>query len=842
MSKLILGFRGGLFGLGALLLTVAGCTKRSDTPFGAEGEAEVRLSIGLDNAENEQTVGGATKAAQPALDPYKDLAVYVINTHEDTLARWASFDQVPSVLKFTPGAYKVVAEYRPDGVKIPAFDTYIYRAEEKFVVKAKDNLHIDLTAKLATAKVSVEFDPNFDFFYQNYSVDIRTVGVDSLRFAKGEKRCGFFESGGVRMRFNLVTTDGRTLTFSPAPLARAKAADYYKLKLKVSSDQGSTQVIVVGTDDELNPDKTVIVEIPKYFLPKDKPAFTAIEGFADGVEQNLFEGAVPKWSVKTVVPGGVSSFVIRLNDGVGGALGSRLGLTDLSQTAIDLASLPENDPLRARLREAGFVWSEGLNSPENASIATDVWLDFTDAMRADSDGGEARYDFNVELRDNYDQVPETNHPCHVKAVIKTPTVRLADIAVGNIWATRAFFTVQADYDFMGGIHPVLQYRKTSSQSWIDAGEGTDGDVTVVALNGGAPDENGFYSAQYELRGLQAATEYEFRVLANGREIVPATSSAVWTTETKLSVPGLTDGGFATGWNENVHTTGLGVAVQAPPAGWATRNALTTSQTALSPKPDGSGGTETSWSEVSANNGTTLVFNPGNYSRKAVQLRTTGWGRGCYSKSGGDYRGKTGIVGRCEEGSPEIGSRIRNTSAGILYLGSYDYTIQESTEDWWHWHKILGTIIETDGYKKHTYYNYDAFAGETISETGAAFASRPATLNFQYAFTPVSGTAGFLVRAEVYAEDGTRIGGVSWSDAAAVANMTNRSLKIDYTDLTKPAVSLRLFFSSDAELSVGTSGDENQPGSGPAVIKNTDGNMHVGNVLLIDNVTLGYDFE
>lgn len=815
-------------------VTAAGCAQRDDAPFGLTGDAEVHLTVGLDETENEQTI---SKAGQPTLDPYRDLAVYVINTHEDTLARWACFDDVPVTLKFAPGAYKVVAEYKPEGAAIPAFDTYTYRAEEKFVIKAKDKLHVDLVARLATAKISVEFDPTFDFFYLNYSVDIRTVGVDSLRFAKGETRCGFFEPGSVRMRFNLLTPEGRNLVFSPTPLTKARAADYYKLKLKVSSDEGTTQVIIVGTDDELNPEKDITIEVPQYFLPKDKPTLV-LKGFENGVSQSVFEGEVPEWGLSAKVPGGVSSFIIRLNDGASGVLASKLG----GQTVIDLAGLPENDPLRAKLRAAGFVWSEGLNSPDDASFSTDVWVDFSDAMRAQEDGSAAQYDFSIEVTDNYDQNPEANHPCNVKAEIKAPIVKFMDIAAGHIWATRAFFTVQADYDFMNGVHPVLQYRKTSSSNWIDAEEGAAGEVTVTALNGGVADGEGFYSAQYALRGLQPGTEYEFRVQANDREIVPATSSTVWTTEQKLGVPGLSaDGGFATGWNETASTTALGVSVQAPPAGWATRNALTTSQTALSPKPDGSGET-VSVSEVSANNGTTLVYNPGNYSRKAVQLRTTGWGRGCYSKSGGDDAGVNAgsLFGGGRKGSKEIGSRVRNTSAGILYLGSYIYRQpdENATEQWTYVSKVSTFSASTSS----VFYTYGTFVSETIKEDGAAFASRPATLNFQYKFTPVSGTGGFLVRAEVYAEDGTRIGGVSWTDAAEVTNMTNHMLKIDYTEMNKPAATIKLFFSSDSELSVGTSGDQNLPESGPAVIKNTDGNPHVGNVLLIDNLTLGYDFE
>lgn len=814
MSKQRLRFRIALTVVWAAV-TAVGCTKRDDTPFGLKGDAEVHLSVGLDKTENEQTI---TKAGQPQIDPYKDLAVYVINTHEDTLARWASFDAVPSTLKFTPGAYKVVAEYKPGGITLPAFEAYTYRAEEKFVIKSKDKLQIDLVAKLATTKLSVEFDPNFDFYYQSYSVDIRTVGVDSLRFAKGETRCGFFEPGSVRMRFNLVTPEGQNLVFSPSPLTKSKAADFYKLKLKVSSDQGGAQVIIIGTDDNVNTKKDT-VKVPQYFLPKDKPTITP-KNFVSGVEQSVFEGEVKEWSMKAEAPGGVSSFIIRLNDGPSGVLASKLG----GETVIDLAGLPEDSPLRAKLRAAGFVWSAGLNSPDDASISTSVFVDFTEVMRAQENGDAGLYDFSFEVKDNYDQVPETDHPCVVKAEIKTSQVTFVQPVPGNIWATRAFFTVRANYNIHKGVSPVLQYKKTSDGNWNDAVE-ADGDVIVTPLNGGTAGADGFYAAQYELRGLQANTEYEFRVMVNDRTFTPL--QAVWSTEQALAIPGLSaDGSFAEGWNETASTTSLGVAVQAPPAGWATRNPLTTSQKTLSMNSDSGSGTE-DVSEVSANNGTTLIPNPGNVYRKAVQLRTTGWGRGSYSKSGGDNGGNFVTGG----GSPALGARVRNTSAAVLFLGTYAASpLTDATERWEYY---------TGFAKKQTVnYPYELFNGETITETGAAFASRPASLNFQYAFTPsVDGTPKeFLIRAEVYASDGTKIGGTSWNDGTSVPNMKNHSLKLQYTDMSKKAAVIKVFFSSDLRWeNVGT------PNGGPDYSKKTNG-PHIGNVLVIDNVTLGYEFD
>lgn len=814
---------------------VVSCTKRNDTPFGTTGEAEVRLSVGLDLTENEQSI---TKADAPTLDPYQDLAIYVMNTHEDTLARYASFNDMPKTLKFMPGAYKVVAEYKLEGTKLPAFDTYVYRAEEKFVIAAGDVLDISLLAKLATAKISVEFDENFSFYYTDYSVDIRTTGSDSLRFGKDESRSGFFEPGSVRMRFNLTTDKGETLTFSPEPLAKADAADWYKLKLKVSSDQGTSQVIVIGTSDELNPEQDITVEIPRYFLPKDKPSITT-NNFTSGVSQSVFEGEVPKWSVSAKVPGGVYSFILRMNDGVSGVLGTKLGGVDV----VDLAALPKDDPMREKLKAAGFVWSAGLNSPEDAAVATDVWLDFTNAMVVQDGGATATYDFNIELTDSYNQNPEVDYPCVVKAEIKSPNVTFSEITAGNIWSTRAFFTLKANYDMMKGVHPTLQYRKTSSSDWNNAVEGSD--VTLTALDGGVPGSDGLYAVQYVLNGLQAATEYEFQVVANGKTFRP--SQATWTTEEMLSVPGLVDGGFAGGWNAETSKTALGVTVQAPPTGWATRNVLTTSQRALSVNPDTGSGTIPA-SDVSANNGAVLVINPGNYLRRAVQLTTTGWGQGTYSNSTVEYPGDpSGVWGNpwliADPGAVNQGSVVRNTSAAILYLGSYAFdpaSLTQQTEVY-EWYKYNRTIL---GQKwcdfTKTNFPYEQYnGGEAVSETGAPFASRPSTLTFQYMFTPSKegSDKAFLIKLGVYSEDGEQIGGVSWSDGTAVSAMTTRTLDIDYTNTSKRAATLKLFFSSDVRWeNVGI------PNGGPDYAVTTDGTPHIGNVLLIDNVQLGYDFE
>lgn len=777
MSKQRLRFRIVLLAVWAAV-TAAGCTRRDDAPFGLTGDAEVRLSIGLDKTENELSI---TKAGQPVLDPYRDLAVYVIDTHEDTLARWASFDAVPSTLKFTPGAYKVVAEYKPEGFGLPAFEAYSYRAEEKFVIKSKDKLQIDLVAKLATAKISVEFDPSFDFFYQSYCVDVRTAGIDSLRFAKGETRCGFFEPGSVRMRFDLVTPEGQKLVFSPAPLAKAKAADWYKLKLKVSSDQGSTQVIIIGTDDELNPEKDITVEVPRYFLPKDQPSFTAMQGFVSGAEQSVFEGEIPKWNVAANVPGGVSSFVIRLNDGAGGVLASKLG----GETVIDLASLPEDSPLREKLRAAGFVWSAGLDSPEDASISTNVWIDFTDVMKAQEDGSAANYDFGFEVKDNYDQVPQTDHPCVVKAEIKTSLVTFVEPGPGNVWATKAAFTVKANYDLYNGERPVLQYRRTSSPNWNDTSEGDD--VTVSPL----PGDGDSYAMQYEMKGLQAGTEYVFRTVINGRY----SAEYSVTTESESQIP---NSDFSD-YGEEPALFGVRQAF----GGWATRNPATAGQMSQDNVAATAATCQNStYRERDQTDGTYWIA-----------MKTCYWGRSETRKQ------SWGTWGAWTNAAP------KNVTAGILFLGDYSCTLTEKND-------------QTGTWLNYTGYAWEELATEDMTgNRGIAFGSRPAALKLNYIFLPKNddnnrdnAVISVSVKGMVNGIE-TEIGRGEWksgtTDDAQKTTKTPLTVPISYTVTDVKATRLDVFFSSS----------ETQWPSQPAC----NGNTMIGNVFKIKDISLDYQF-
>lgn len=779
-----------------IVVVVLGCSRRLDTSFGVSGSAEVALSLAVDSAGSQITVGTTKAAAEEAvgIDPHEDLAIYVINTKNDTLARWKNYNALPSSkIKFTPGAYKIVAEYRPEGgVRYPSFDRYIYRAEEKFVLEAGDHHECNLVAGLACGKITVQFDEGFSYYYPNYSVDIRTVGTEFLNFKKNDtQRSGYFEPGTVRLRFHLITQDFELLTFSPTPLPAIRAGEHYRLTVAVGADHGNTQVIILRTETETNPVQEVEFEVPRYFLPKDAPTYTTT-GFTHGVAQTVFEGEQAEWSLRAEVPGGIASFVLRIGE-ADNVLRERIGLA-AGQNEIDLAGLPAGDPMRQRLQKAGFRWGEALNSPEDAAISTLVWVDFTEAMRARADHSRAEYDFGFVLTDNYDQQLEPGGaPVAVRASIDYPEVQLLQPKETDIWSSTAYFTVQANYDIYNGQHPTLQYRRKTadgSAAWNDAVEGDDLTVSPLSMAGGD------YRVQYELTGLNPGAEvtegreYEFRVLVNEDRI-----SEVYalTTEARQPLPNRD-------FTASTESALFGVRYVFD-GGWATRNPASAGQLSAG----NVGATErtclnTTYPEQTVGSGESWVV-----------MKTSYWGRSDY---------KSGLIA-----SWTFSDSKQNITAGILYLGSYQHTLSS---------KSSGSAFSSQN-------QWEELTAETLGR-GIGWPSRPTSLSLDYIFLPKEDDdnrdRGYICVA-VYGIPDSGGGeieiakGEVYLDPYGGKRETAAPLAVglDYSRTDVKATKIDVFFSSSERYGMG---------AGPACKGNVEPDPYTGNVLKIKDVRLNYE--
>lgn len=182
------------------------------------------------------------------------------------------YGNLPSLIKVVPGSYKLVGWFGSDTIS-PAFDRHYYYGETKITLKEGDVLDTIVPVKVAAAKVAITFDESFGYDYDDYFVDIKTVG-DSLHFLKNEKREGYFKPGKLRMRFGLKPKGSDIYyQFYPEAIAHVKAKEFYKMTLKAQTKNGALSGIAIETDSSTI-DIPVEVDLPPYFLPKKAPVVT----------------------------------------------------------------------------------------------------------------------------------------------------------------------------------------------------------------------------------------------------------------------------------------------------------------------------------------------------------------------------------------------------------------------------------------------------------------------------------------------------------------------------------------------------------------------------------------
>lgn len=536
-----------LLGLSALVMLSACSRGQDDAPT---SDATLSVALGTDLTAQEVSL---TKQAGLSVTA-DEFSFHIENAPKpgadpDTLASWPRFSEVPAVLRYTPGAYKLVATYGAD-TPLPVFDIPTYRAETKITMAKGEHQDISMTATLATTKMSVAFDPSFAEYYADYSVDIRTVGDNFLSFTKEEQRAGYFEPGTIRMRFNLRTHDGKDFTYSPPAVVDTptKAKEYYRLTLKVLSNNGKFGMTV--TTDPTTNDKDVAIEIPQYMLPKAPPLLTP-SGFESGVPIVTNQGLFTKQSVGVSTTAGFGSFVIKTTAASLLAAGwPAEGVDIVKATAEQLAVL----------KTAGVKWTTALNGVESAAGVTTAFVDISDVTGKllTTDRVTTDQSFTIEATDVHGQ---STGAYVVAYSVKPPIFAIEVPAPGNIWATKADLTTT--YTVENDLVPTVQYK-------IDGGGWVTPAADKLEVLSSAADK-----IVYRIKGLTNSTTYAFRAVMGNH----TTDATVGTTEAPNQVPN----SDMEEWNRWTVGSGLGTRInvyQPCVSGdadrwWDTNNARTT---------------------------------------------------------------------------------------------------------------------------------------------------------------------------------------------------------------------------------------------------------------------------
>lgn len=530
-----------------------------------EGEGETaQVSLVLRNNIHEHEMLLTRAAVLPEED---DFLVRLENTRAEVLREWR-YDTMPSVIRMVPGSYKLVAYYG-DCDNLPAFDTPYYYGETKVSLKQGDNLDTVINTSVATVKVALTFDESFDFDYDDYFVEVKTVG-DSLHFAKDEEREGYFLPGSLRMRFGLKPKGvEKYYEFYPEAIRNVKAAEFYRMTLKAQSENGALSQISIITDTTTI-HVPVDVELPSFMLPKAAPK---VAFQADTIE----DGSL-------VVLEGEKKNAMALISSAGGLVGLKIKVDGAAQSQgwpaeIDLMNADEAvlDALKAK----GIEWDEKITAGE--AVKSLVWVRFDKAISQLSVPSlqMERSGLSVCATDRFGQVAESKINLEMHPVLFTELPTEADI-----WAKRAEMKVKT-----GGANETYIEYKSPEGEWQRA--------ALEEISKGSD------RADYWVKNLSPNQEYVFRVCVGDYKSI---QKFTFVTEEAAQVPNAEmEKWEITASESNWERWAIN--------GWATYNDMTTMTT----------GTRHNTAYVSRSGAVRSGdFHTGTY---AAELRTIGWGAG-----------------------------------------------------------------------------------------------------------------------------------------------------------------------------------------------------------------------
>ena len=720
--------------LSCLAFFILACSKGKIDDF-SEGEETSAVSFALKTDYSLDEVVFTRSVSVPTEEEFK---VRIENTRAEVLKEW-EYGNLPSLIKVVPGSYKLVGWFGSDTI-LPAFDRPYYYGETKITLKEGDVLDTIVPVKVAAAKVAITFDESFGYDYDDYFVDIKTVG-DSLHFLKNEKREGYFKPGKLRMRFGLKPKGSDIYyQFYPEAIAHVKAKEFYKMTLKAQTKNGALSGIAIETDSSTI-DIPVEVDLPPYFLPKKAPVVTFTADDMDAGNILTTEGVSKKAIVMITSAAGLTELKIKTTSDTLLARGWPAEF-DLMKATAEQKSL---------LKANGLDWSEDID--KNDTIRAAVWVNFNHVIKLlnTAPGQTSISTFEILSKDRLNQ---NGNDCKFSVKIAPPIFEFVNTpGSGNVWAKRVLYDIK--------------YVSETRTPVVECA-GADGiwtPIETVLTSTGTE----FYECLG--KGLNSATNYTFRIRLGGHIL----EAGNYTTEEARQIP---NSNFVDWYSyERSYKYALltqKITVWCPwkegetDVWWATRNPATTSQ-------------KTGYTNsYCANNGTTSVTIDG---QKAVQIMTTAWGGWNTSLVNG-------------------GGTKKNISAGLLFLGTYDYTTDDS----------------------------DYLTSETITE-GKVFTSRPLSLRFKYMYAPIENES-FKIRAVVQhrSDNGTvtDLATAELIDGATVNGLTDKELifnyKSEYRHLRATHICL-LCTSSTAES--------------PATTNSGTGTLHYGSKLTLSNLSLEY---
>lgn len=282
------------------------------------------LSLNL-AADTTNIKGGAisTKAGNILAD-FEDVDNYTVQVFQesDTL-KSALYKDFPEQLEIKEGSYTLRAS---KGGNLPAaFDNPYFEGSTDFVIKKDMKTPLEVTCRMANARIYTEYTEDFLKAYSDYSVSLKTSYMDgAFTIAKGETRGAYLQVAKEGTPLSIAISLMRKNWEEPKvysvtnPSITLNPKESVTLKFATDGKTGDGLALSIELDDSME-DADLEFGIPDFMW---KP-FTDLRIWACGfennvpVDMNVTDGYQnDSCTVKAEVPGRIKEcWVVRLEDG-----------------------------------------------------------------------------------------------------------------------------------------------------------------------------------------------------------------------------------------------------------------------------------------------------------------------------------------------------------------------------------------------------------------------------------------------------------------------------------------------------------------------------------------------
>lgn len=464
-----------------LVLLVSSCSRKEETLY-EPGKGGVRIDL---TTELPATRAELDTVANP-LD-VDDFKVEIINSKGVIFKRWNTYAEYKSGENAAfhmnaGGPYTLRATYGDSLAS--GWDAWFFMGEQVFEVKPQQTAELSVTCRMANVKVAVAYGENLQADYQDYKATVSN-SRGRLVFEKDRAEAGYMPVGALTVDMELTDASGKKWYFRSGEVSAA-AGDYITLNLDTKQAPQGSLDLTLSVDYSTN-DKTVEVGITDAFLPAEKPVLSLTGFDAESGQLSFVESNDPDEASVTLTWDPKASPVKSLKLKSESEYFKEHGLP----AEVDFCSLTSTD--RDLLLNAGLLFPE-MSGEMTANMVKLEFDGLAPKLEYDDDEAANTHTFTIEATDSKDNV-----------VTKTVTIvpiqaskSLSEIQPGNVWARRAYLTLNTDGD---PSKLTVQVKENGTELWYTP-EGTEYSVSGK-------------TSSATVKGLKSNTKYAFRAVYNG---------------------------------------------------------------------------------------------------------------------------------------------------------------------------------------------------------------------------------------------------------------------------------------------------------------------------------------